>query len=185
MINPRSVTRIWLALAAGTVAFGAAACSSGSTSPSSNVPTVMPGAWSVLGSSTSAGVGASTASQAYVAQLAAAYAPRGVTVTNLAVSGSVTWQWLPTGSVPPVGRPVPYTNNIDNALSSNPKLLMFSASTNDLAAGFSVDELINNLTTLRSYAMARGVTTIILGPPPRTGGLTDAQRALLPTIELL
>jgi lysophospholipase L1-like esterase len=143
----------------------------------------MPGAWSVLGSSTSAGVGASTPAQAYVSQLTAAYAQYGVSVRNLAVAGSVTWQWLPTGSQPPAGRPVPYANNIDNALSSNPKLLMFSASTNDLVAGFSVDELISNLTSMRSYAMARGATVIILGPPPRTGGLSDAQRALLPTID--
>ena len=60
---------------------------------------------------------------------------------------------------------------------------MFSASTNDLVAGSSADDLINNLTTLRNYAVARHVTVIIQGPIPRTGGLNDAQRATLPSVD--
>lgn len=143
----------------------------------------MPGAWSVMGSSITAGVGASTPSNAWVAQIGAAYAPYGVTVTNLGVSGSQTWNWMPTASTPPAGKPTPYANNIDAALALNPKVLMFSASTNDLVGGSTPDELINNLTTLRNYATARGVTVIIQGPIPRTAGLTDAQRATLPSID--
>lgn len=182
MMNLRALACVPRALVIGSL-LAAAGCSNSSTSPSSNVPKVMPGTWSVLGSSTSAGVGASSQATSYVGQLAAAYSQYGVTVNNLAVSGSQTWQWLPTGSVPPAGKPVPYANNIDAALASNPKVLMFSASTNDLAAGSTVDDIINNLTTMKSYAAARGVTVIILGPPPRSGGLSEAQRLSLPTLD--
>ena len=113
----------------------------------------------------------------------AVYSSFGVTVANLAIGGSQTWNWLPSSSTPPAGKPAPYANNIDAALASNPKVLMFAASTNDLAGGSTPDELINNLTTLRNYATARGVTVIIQGPIPRTARLTDAQRATLPSIE--
>jgi len=162
--------------------FAATGCNS-STSPSPVVPTVMPGAWSVIGSSITAGTGASVPANAWVAQIGAAYAQYGVTVTNLGVGGSQTWNWMPTGTANPAGKPAPYANNIDAALALNPKVVMMSASTNDLVGGSTGDDTINNLTTLRNYAVARGATVIIQGPIPRTGGLTDAQRATLPSID--
>jgi lysophospholipase L1-like esterase len=165
------------------VALLSAGCSGSNTSPSTNVPTVMPGQWSVIGSSITAGTGASTPANAWVAQVGAAFAPYGVTVTNLGVGGSQTWNWMPTASTPPAGKPLPYANNVDAALALNPKVLMMSASTNDLVGGSTGDDTIANLTTLRNYAVARGVTVIIQGPIPRTGGLTDAQRATLPSID--
>jgi len=172
----------FLSLSVVLAAVAAVGCSS-NTSPSPAVPTVMPGQWSVIGSSITAGAGASTPANGWVAQVGAAYTLYGVTVTNLGVGGSQTWNWLPTASTPPAGKPLPYANNIDAALALNPKVVMMSASTNDLAGGSTGDDTITNLTTLRNYAVARGVTVIIQGPIPRTAGLTDAQRATLPSID--
>jgi lysophospholipase L1-like esterase len=180
MTHRRARVRSWFVASIFPTALVAVGCSN--TSPTPAVPTVAPGAWAVIGSSITAGQGASTASLAWVAQIGATYAPFGVTVTNLGVGGSQTWHWLPTGTTNPAGKPAPYANNIDAALALNPKVLMMSASTNDLANGSTGDDTINNLTTLRNYAVARGVTVIIQGPIPRTGGLTDAQRATLPSI---
>jgi lysophospholipase L1-like esterase len=182
MSDRRACVRRWFVVWIFPATLVAVGCSS-NTSPTPAVPTVAPGVWAVLGSSITAGQGASAPSLAWVAQVGATYAPSGVTVTNLGIGGSQTWQWLPSGTANPPGKPAPYGNNIDAALALNPKVLMMSASTNDLANGSTADDTINNLTTLRNYAVARGVTVIVQGPIPRTSGLTDAQRATLPSID--
>jgi lysophospholipase L1-like esterase len=142
---------------------------------------VAPGTWSVLGSSVTAGAAASSPSQAWVAKLAAAVGASGVTIANLAVSGSNTYHWMPASAAPPAGRPAPYANNIDAAMAPQPKLLILSATTNDLASGFSADEMVGNLLALRTFARGRGATVLVLSTLPRN--LPDAVRALLPSVD--
>ena len=64
------------------------------------------------------------------------YAVRNVTVTNLALGGSVTYNGLST-SVPQVpNRPAPDTvHNIDAALANGAKLVFVSYPSNDVAYG--------------------------------------------------
>ena len=77
----------------------------------------------VVGSSTSAGTGASTSDSAYVSRYRAyvkSIDPRAI-VVNLAVGGYTTYNVMPTGFVPPAGRPTPNPlNNITRALAYKP-----------------------------------------------------------------
>ena len=146
--------------------------------PTSLAPVIAPGEWVVLGSSTAAGVGASPG-QGWVALLATEMAPRQVTVHNLARAGALTYQALPTGTVPPPGRPAPDPAiNVDRALSHAPRLLLLAFPTNDAVAGYSADETLANLALLRQRAQAQGAAAMLLSTQPRDG-LTPAQRDAL------
>lgn len=156
----------------------AAACGGGTVAEGpASAPVVAPGTWVVLGSSSAAGVGASPG-QGWVAKLAAANAARGVTVHNLARSGALSYQALPSASTPPAERPAPDSGiNTDRALGLAPRLLLLSFPSNDVVAGYSAEETTTNLLAMRSQAMAAGAATVVLGSQPR-GGLNVAQRAV-------
>jgi lysophospholipase L1-like esterase len=145
-------------------------------------PAVQPGAWVVLGSSTAAGSGASSASAAWVNGLAVHHAARGVALTNLAVGGTTTCEALPTGSAPQPGRPaVDAAHNTSAALALGPKLVLISFPTNDTALGYSVDETVTNLLAMRSALQAGGAAVVLLSTQPRN--LSDALLARLPQID--
>ena len=138
--------------------------------------------WVVLGSSTAAGFGASSSSQAWVARLAVAESSRGVTIINLARGGLTTYEALPVSSPAVAGRPVPDPSvNSDAAMALRPKLVLVSFPTNDTAAGFGVDEVVSNLLTIRGAVLAGGASVVMLSTQPRN--LPDAQLAQLPTID--
>jgi acyl-CoA thioesterase-1 len=109
------------------------------------------------------------------------YSARSVGIANLALAGTVTYQALPTGSYTP-NRPSPLPgSNIDAALNYYPKAVLVSYPTNDIAAGYTVDEIVANVTRIRQVANARGVPVIVLGTQPRN--LTASQLALLQPLD--
>jgi acyl-CoA thioesterase-1 len=139
------------------------------------VPVVGTGTWTILGSSSALGVGAQTLSWAQALQRTYAY--RSVSIVNLAVGGMTTYEALPSDSPTVPGRPAPsLTNNIDAALARSSKLVLVSYPTNDTAYGYTVDETVRNLLTIRSTAMARGVAVIILSTQPRNLNATQLAR---------
>jgi lysophospholipase L1-like esterase len=135
----------------------------------------------VMGSSTAAGVGAS-AGNGWVDRVRAAAAtgcPQ-VTVSNLAFSGSVTWNGLPASAgSPPAGRPAPRLDaNLDAALALKPALVLVQYPSNDAASYYPLAETLANHGILRDGIRAAGATDVILGPFPR--GFTEpAQVALM------
>jgi lysophospholipase L1-like esterase len=138
-------------------------------------PVVGAGTWTILGSSSAQGVGAQTLSWAQALQRTYAY--RAVSIVNLAVGGTTTYEALPSDSPTVAGRPGPATTfNIDAALATSPKLVLVSYPTNDTAEGYTVDETVRNLLTIRSTALSRGVPVVIVSTQPRDLNATQLAR---------
>jgi len=181
------MTRL-LAVAFMGVVLGA--CGGGGAETSAPAPTstvvtpiaqVNPGTWVVMGSSTAAGAGASTA-RSWAALLAAVYAAQGAQLVNIAKGGTVTYEGLSVDAAQVLGRPAPDTAiNIDQALARKPVLLIVSYPSNDTALGYSVDETVNNLLAIRARALAANVPVIVVSTQPRN--LADNQLEQLRTID--
>lgn len=107
----------------------------------------------VLGSSTAAGVGPTSPDSAwvnrfrkYITSIDTSYK-----VINLAVGGYTTYHAMPTGFMPPNGRPNPsVNNNITYALTYNPVAVLMNFPSNDAANSYPISEQINNYDTLTS-----------------------------------
>lgn len=135
----------------------------------------------VLGSSTSAGTGANPPDSAYVNRVRAHIAGVDTTykVLNLAVGGFTSYHVMPTGFVPPGGRPTPRaTNNITYALEYNPKAIFINLPSNDAASSYPMSEQIANYDTLVAVANRRNVKLWITTTQPRNLS-TQAQLDLL------
>lgn len=159
-----------------------AGCGGGADSPPGGpapdpVHIVAPGVWVVLGSSTAAGVGA-PAGQGWVASLADQVLTSGVAVKNLARSGLLSSQALPTGSAVPAGRPPPDPAvNVDAALAEVPTLLLLAFPSNDTVAGVPASQTVAAWRTIAAHAAAAGgASTLVLGTQPRAG-LSASQQA--------
>jgi lysophospholipase L1-like esterase len=132
----------------------------------------------VLGSSTAAGAGPASPDSAWVPRYRryALHLDPAHEVVNLALGGHTTYHVLPTGQVPPVGRPAPDPNrNITAALALLPDAIVVNLPSNDAALGYSVEEQLRNYDTL--VAVAEDVPVWITTPQPRNLG--EAGRALL------
>ncbi|HJW15682.1 MAG TPA: carbohydrate-binding protein, partial [Flavisolibacter sp.] len=128
----------------------------------------------VLGSSTSAGTGASVPDSAWVNRLQAAYAKnrndnQDTTIINLGVGGYVTYKIMPNEYIAPAGRPAADTaHNVTKALSYAPSVIIINLPTNDVGNGYSRAEFIGNLRYLYRYIQAAGVKPYITTTQPRT-----------------
>lgn len=137
-----------------------------------------------IGSSTTAGTGASSYATCYVSLvtnwLNANY--KNQSVTNLAIGGYTTYQLMPTGFVTSISnRPTVDTNrNITAALALTPNIIIMNIPTNDKANGYDDLEYFNNLTTIFNLAKDAGVKMYITTTQPRN--LADADRADLQAI---
>lgn len=137
----------------------------------------------VLGSSTAAGAGANPVSMSWVNRYAALLASTSAqnTVINRAVGGYTTYQCLPTGSIPPAGRPKPDAGrNITYALAQHPTAIIVNLPTNDAAFGFSLDETQHNFQIIAATARAARVPMWVTTSQPRL--LTPDKRAKLVAI---
>lgn len=142
--------------------------------------TVRSGTWVVIGSSTAAGNGA-PAGKGWVSVLQTGVQSRGIQFANIAKPATVTYQGLSSASAPVAGRPLPDpTANIDQALSRKPVALIVAYPTNDTVNGYSLDETVNNLMSIRTTALAATVPVMMLSTQPRN--LSDAQRVMLKDI---
>lgn len=145
------------------------------------VPSVSAGTWVVMGSSTAAGVG-TTKGKKWSDLLQVDLSSRGVKFENIARGGTFTYHGLSKSTAPVPNRPAPDTSiNIDKALSFTPVVLMLSYPTNDTAEGFSVDETVNNIASMRSAAFAAGAQVLVLSTQPRN--LPSSQLAQLQQVD--
>jgi sugar lactone lactonase YvrE len=128
----------------------------------------------VLGSSTSAGTGATTPDSAWVWRYRAYIKglDANAVVVNLAVGGYTTYNVMPTGYTPPSGRPAPNPfTNITRALAYRPWAIIVNMPSNDVTNGYTVAEQLANYDTLRARAAGQGVPIWITTSQPRN--LTD------------
>ncbi len=163
-------------LACALLAFGA--CNDDATGPSdacySQAHVV------VLGSSTAAGTGPSVPDSAWVNRYRASVQALDPSnqVTNLAVGGFRTYHIMPTGFVPPAGRPSPDpAQNITQALGVAPDLLIINLPSNDAASSYPVSEQLANYDVILAEAAAQSVPAWIATTQPRN--LSAARRANL------
>lgn len=167
--NTGLLTVLACLLAACCCGAGASAPAStpASTAPVPAVPEVRAGTWVVMGSSTAAGAGA-PAGKGWVALLESGLASRGAQVANIAKVGAVTYHGLSATAQAVSGRPLPdLAINIDQALARKPVVLIVSYPTNDTALGYSSDETVNNILSMRSLALENAVPVIVMSSQPR------------------
>lgn len=132
----------------------------------------------VLGSSTAAGAGASTADSAWVNRYRTYLQSinPGNEVTNLAVGGFTSYRLMPDDYTPPASRPDPDTShNIDAALELNPDAIIINLPSNDIASGFSLNEQLHNLDTILEIATTAGVPVWITTTQPRNMSVANMQ----------
>jgi lysophospholipase L1-like esterase len=155
-----------------------AACGGGADGAPLEVTRVAPGTWTVLGSSTAAGVGA-PAGHGWVALVGSTAQPYGVVMSNLARSGLMTSQALPMDAPGTAGRPPPDPAvNIDRALAPSPKLVILAFPTNDAMAGVPAAETVRYWQLIGQRAARSGAATLVLSTQPRDG-LDATQRTIL------
>lgn len=134
----------------------------------------------ILGSSTSAGIGPTVADSAYVNRFrkyVQSY-DKDALVINLAVGGYTTYDVMPTGFVPPSGRPTPkVNNNITKALSYHPDAILINLPSNDANLGYSVADQLKNYSVLDSICDANNIPVWVTTTQPRN--LDTAKRNLL------
>lgn len=124
----------------------------------------------VLGSSTAAGTGASVPDSAWVNRYRNALVAEDAShqVTNLARGGYTTYHIMPTGNVPPAGRPLPDTlRNITRALSLAPDAVIINLPSNDAAYGYTLAEQLANYDSVLAAAGRAGVPVWISTTQPR------------------
>ena len=135
----------------------------------------------VLGSSTAAGTGASTADSAWVARYRRYVRTMDpdAFVVNLGVGGYTSYDVMPTDFVPPSGRPQPKPeNNVTYALSYRPDAIVVNLPSNDANLNVPVADQMANLRAIRAAAAAEGVPVWFTTTQPRNFA-DDARRALL------
>jgi acyl-CoA thioesterase I len=168
----------WLVACGGG---GGADNQAGSAPAAAQAPRVESKTWVVMGSSTAAGAGSSPG-QSWAALLQAGVQNRGIQVINIAKGGTVTYQGLSTKAAPTASRPLPDPSaNIDQALSRSPGLIVVAYPTNDTAIGYSVQETVNNLLSMRNQALANSVAVVVVSTQPRN--LSPAQLSQLVLID--
>ena len=126
----------------------------------------------IVGSSTSACTGPSTYDSCYVGRLVNYYnainAP--ITVYNIAIGGTNPYQAMPTGYIPPAGRPPTNTNaNITNAINSNPGVILINFPSNGYC-DYTVAEVMNCFRIMKQAATMANIACYITTTQPREEG---------------
>jgi len=144
--------------------------------PVVSIPSVGPGTWVVMGSSTAAGTGVS-AGKKWSDLLQLSLTDRGTKLENIAKPGAVTYQGLSKTSAPVPNRPLPDPAiNIDQALSRTPVVLILAYPTNDTVAGYSVDEIVNNIASIRGAALSKEIPVLVLSTQPRNVSASQTEQ---------
>lgn len=122
----------------------------------------------ILGSSTAAGIGASSEPNSWAGKYRAYLQGlnRNNEVINLANSGYTTYQILPNSVANrPPSDP---ERNITKALSLAPDVIIVNMPTNDANSLYTVQEVMNNYNTVKSIADAQNVPVYFTSTQPRT-----------------
>ncbi|MGZ3839113.1 MAG: SGNH/GDSL hydrolase family protein [Flavisolibacter sp.] len=139
----------------------------------------------ILGSSTAAGTGASVYDSSWAGRLQKVYRKNlsagnpDTVVTNLAVPGTTTYSAMPSNYTPPAGRPLPDpAHNVTKALSLTPDVVIISFPTNDIGAGYSTQEYLDNLRYLYHYVRNAGPNVFIATSQPRSTYAYESRKLL-------
>jgi len=131
----------------------------------------------VLGSSTSAGTGASCTDSSWVGRFRRTLFQKDTrfSVTNLAIGGYTTYHILPTGTAIPAGVNVSIdkTHNVTWGLSYKPYAMIVNMPSNDAANNFPVTNQMNNLRMVYQKAQSAGVKMWLTTTQPRNFGLAS------------
>ncbi|MCB0661625.1 MAG: SGNH/GDSL hydrolase family protein, partial [Saprospiraceae bacterium] len=123
----------------------------------------------VLGSSTAAGSGASRPDSAWVnryRKYMQSLNPANE-VINLAQGGYNSYRLMPTDYTPPAGRPAPDpARNITQAIARGPDAIIVNLPSNDVAAGYGIEQLAN-FDTMVGRATRAGIPIWITTTQPR------------------
>ena len=147
-----------------------------------------PQQWVILGSSIAEGeLGLSVPDSSWAGRLTHQYKGK-VKLINLAERGYNTYQILPNGASVRGKSPVDTTRNIDAGLKYRPNILLISMTSNDANMGYSVEEYLQNIATIRQIALQNGVKRVLIStttprnlPEDKRGLLRQTQEALLKT----
>ncbi len=133
----------------------------------------------VLGSSTAAGAGVSQSDSAWVNKYREYLKSINTNneVINLAVGGYNTYRIMPTNFTPPANRPFPDINrNITEAIGLQPDAIIINMPSNDVAAGYSYQEQMFNLDTIKYIAGMNNIPVWICTTQPRNfSSVSDRQ----------
>lgn len=135
----------------------------------------------VLGSSTAAGFGASVADSCWVGRLYGKLLAdkKAIKVVNLGKGGYTTYQLMYTDAPVVPRRPVVDTNkNVTAALKFKPSLVIINLPTNDVAANYRDEEIINNYRLIINVLELNNVQYIITGSQPRNFKTLDQRKRL-------
>ena len=125
--------------------------------------------YSVIGSSTAAGMGTTVPDSSWVNRLNYYYTHTGITLElhNLAVSGHNCYHGMPSWYTPPAGRDYPLVNeNVTKALSFNPEVVLVNYPSNNFNS-YSISEILYCLQTIKDAVNASGKTCYITTSQPR------------------
>jgi hypothetical protein len=145
----------------------------------------------VMGSSTAAGSDASSYNNAWVGRLTNHFRKNmtdglDTVIHNIAEFGYATYHEMPTGFVPPPGRPLPDPDhNVTKALSFFPDVVIINLPSNDIAFGYSKKEMMDNLRLMNATITAAGARCFIATTQPGnhlTAPQRLAQRELVDSI---
>ena len=137
----------------------------------------------ILGSSTASGAGASPSDSSWVNRYRSylqSFHPD-YQVTNRAQGGFTTYRIMPTGFIPPAGRPLADTSkNITYAIGLNPDAIIINLPSNDVSSGYSVAEQLANLDTVYTQAQQAGIPIWICTTQPKNynGNQNNIQKQL-------
>ncbi len=139
----------------------------------------------IMGSSTAVGSGASTYQLSWAGRLEESFNKNtgdGIDTVfyNIAIGGYNTYQEMPSGFIPPMGRPAPDPLfNVTKALSCNPDVVIINLPSNDVGAGFSITETMDNFRLMYNSINASGAKCYIATSQPRNDYSVLQRQALL------
>ncbi|QJD94445.1 SGNH/GDSL hydrolase family protein [Mucilaginibacter robiniae] len=134
----------------------------------------------VVGSSTAAGYGASSIDSSWVNRLNSQLLnSKKARIINLGVGGFSTYNVMPTNFIPGPSRAYPaVNNNITQALSYHPDMVIINLPTNDIAYDYSDTEIMNNFKLMASLLDSSKVAYIITGTQPRNFSSLQTRKRL-------
>ncbi|HEY4062399.1 MAG TPA: GDSL-type esterase/lipase family protein [Puia sp.] len=135
----------------------------------------------VIGSSTAFGTGANPIDSSWVNLTKKYFKDLGEidTIYNIALGGLTTYPGMPTGFVPPAGKPAPDPRyNVTTALSFNPDVVLVNFPTNDAVSDYTVTETMFNLRTIYQTVINAGKICYITTSQPRNTA-SPSQEAIL------
>lgn len=136
----------------------------------------------VLGSSTAAGIGASSPAKSWTSLLNAhLIQKRQSSLTNWAVPGALTASALCRGTAPtaPAGKQWQAANW---AMQAGATHLLLAFPSNDAVAGVSAKDILSQVSSIQQCAQAMHVKVAVLSTLPRAG-LQSAQKRVIRTVE--